>query len=174
MKLIYREKKEFRCDMVCGIICSLIYAVCLLYIRFIDYFANILSNRFMFVSISMFAVIVIMFLNYSMCIGGIPNKSLYNKINDFQLTTNNKKEIKEQRDILLKTLESTKYSNKAKIIFVFVEIVTCIFVFVLFILDIKVTNLITGIVIDIETAIMATMFYHDIHYKFKIEKNLKL
>lgn len=174
MKLIKSRKKEFQLDKIVGIVCWAIYTLCLLYIRFLDCWKNCISNKMLFVAISMFAVIVIVFLNYTMCKSGTPSKELYNKIDNFEIATQNKNEIKRQRDILLKNYETIKYTGKWKKRFFIIEILACILVFVLFIIDIESANLITGIIVDIETSIMVFIFYLDTHYKFKIERNLNL
>lgn len=173
MKRAKREKKEYKLDGVLGYFCATVYAFCLVCIRFLDYIEKWCTYRFMFISIGMFAVIVIMFLNCTMCLGTCPNKKLLSEINDFDMMTNNKKEIIGQRDTLLKYFNGIKYTKVMKRIIIGAEVVACIFVFVLFMKNVDFTNRITGVIIDIETAVMAFWFYVDNHYKFKIVKNLK-
>ena len=172
MKLKKKEKKEYTLDWVLSIFCFCLYTGGLLYIRFLNYIENLFSNKTLFNIVSMFFVIIIMFLNCIMCITGWPNKELYNIINDF-LFTNNKNEIRKQRDILLESIRDTNYSKKMRITIICCEVVACIVVFVLFARDAVYANLVTGLIIDIETVLMAFMFYADTHYKFKVRKNLE-
>ena len=172
MKLKKKEKKEYKFNRILSICCFFVYAGALLYIRFINYIENLFLNKNCFNIVSMFVVIVIIFLNCIMCISGWTNKELYNIINDFSFT-NNKNEIKKQRDILLKIIRDTNYSKKTCITIICFEVVACMVVYVLFVQDAVYANLVTGLIIDIETALMAFMFYADIHYKFKVRKNLE-
>lgn len=173
MKLKRKEKKEYKLDTVGGIFCSVVYTVGLLYVRFINHIENMFSNKTSFSIVSMFVVIVIIFLNCIMCINGLPNNELYNIINDFNVTTNNKKEIKLQRDTLLQIISEPNYSKKIISTIICFEVIVCIIVFILFIQDATCANLVTGLIIDVETALMAFMFFIDTHCKFKVQKNLK-
>lgn len=173
MKLVKKKKKEYGQDKVLGLLCFGVYAICLLYIRFINQIEKLFFNRQLFIIASMFAVIVIVGLNYTMCKGGWPNKALYNQINTFDMSTANKRDIKTQRDILLKVFEGVDYSKNAIAVIIGTEIVACFVILGLFAFDISFANMVTGIIVDIETAVMAYIFYVDTHYKFMIHKNLE-
>ena len=173
MKLIKREKKDYTKNKYLGYFVAISYTLCLLVIRFLDYIEKFVQNRDFLATIAMLAVISIIFLNFTICYASNPNTKLLEQINDFDMGTNNKGKIIEQRNILLKYFSVKEYTKKAMIILCVIESIACLVVFALFRTHVEFANLIVGIIIDIQTVIMAFFFYCDNHYKFKISKNLK-
>lgn len=174
MKLVTKEKKEFKKDKVLSIICIIFYALALFFVRFMDYFETIITDKYRFAAMAVMLIVITVFLNYIMCRNGVPDVKLFNKINDFNRYTTNKNEIKSQRDILLDLLKEKKFSRKVRFGVYILEIVVCIVGYILFVHDVKFANRVVGIIVDLQTILMALWFALDTHYKFKIDKNLDL
>ena len=171
-KLFVKGKKKYLLDKRIGIGLGVIYAICLLCIRFLDCIEKYIANRVLFCTVAMVVVIIVMCLNYTMCKDSVPNKKLMNKISDFDMKTNNKRDIIGQRNTLISYFNVQAMKTKAITIFGFFEGVICIVVFIMYICNMNVANRVTGIIIDIQTIVMAFCFYMTNHYRFVICKNL--
>lgn len=171
-KLDNREKKLYMKDKYGTWICVIMYAISILGIRFLNHVS--ISGNFIVVYISAsaktFFLLIIIFLNYLMCIGSVPNDKLLEEINNFDMQSKNKKDIKKQRDILIIYFDDCQCSNLWKILII--EIIAGIIMFLLCVNDNRWCGTITDLVIDFETIIMALLFYRTNHYRFKIYKNL--
>lgn len=172
-KLVNREKKSYIKDKYATWICVIMYAISILGIRFLNYVSvSANSSTIYFIAIAKtFLVLIILFLNYSMCIGSVPNDELLEEINNFDVQSNNKSDIRKQRDILIHYFDDSQCPNLWKLSIV--EIIAGIILFLLFVNDNRWGGIITDLVIDFETIIMAVLFYRTNHYRFKIYKNLK-
>lgn len=172
-KRIYvKEKKKYLLDKRIGFVLGGIYAICLISIRFLDYMEACIVNKALFCILAMLVVMIVIWLNYTMCKDSIPNEKLLEKISDFNMKTNNKQEITGQRDILISYFEVEEMKSKAIIVLCIIEAVFCIVFFWLFVCNIDIANRIAGLIIDVQTIVMAFCFYINNHYRFVIYKNL--
>lgn len=162
------EEKKHKMDLYSSWISGIVYAGAIIMLRIFSY-KN--YGGYLIICFKTAVIVLALLFNYIMIRYSVPNRKLLKAIKEFDMKTQNKKEIINQRECLINLMNDFPHISSKKLCIV--TFVITIVVFVFYMMGCIKLDILLNFILDFETIMMAILLLISTHYKLVTYSKLK-